>query len=293
MMMNKIPRDLKQLNRDQIFNASLQEVNARLISVDIFAHKGTRGHAAIVAGSIGMMGAALLCTRANIRSGCGKTTAFVSLNHFDLVHAQAPEALLVDINHPGIEFSSFNAIGIGPGLGNNQQTTEILENSFTTCKPMVIDADALNCISTHKTLLEKIPKDSILTPHLREWERLFGKAEDDFDRINRSIDICKIYNINILIKGYYSVLTTHSGAFFINGTGNAGMAKAGSGDVLTGLLTGLLAMGYPSDSAGIIGMFVHGLAGDIAKEKLGEASMCASDLVYFFPHAFQRLKGST
>lgn len=287
--MNEIPFDLKQLDRLKVFQKSQLEAFSRLKKVDNFAHKGTRGHAAIVAGSMGMMGASILSVRASIKSGCGKTTGFVSANHFDLMHAQAPEAILADINHGEIDFSIFNAIGIGPGLGNNKSTVELLEKSFSFNKPMVIDADALNCMATHKTLLKAVPMDSILTPHLREWERLFGHAENDAERINHSVEICKTHNINVLIKGHFSVLVTRLGKLFINGTGNAGMAKAGSGDVLTGLLTGLLARGYTPESAGIIGMFIHGLAGDIAKENLGEEAMSATDHICYFSHAFLRL----
>jgi NAD(P)H-hydrate epimerase len=289
--MNKIPKDFNALERKEIRDASFLEAKSRLKNYSPFAHKGTRGHAAIFAGSPGMMGAAILSTNACLRSGCGKTTTIIPETYFSMMHQSAPEALLSPRN-PSLDLSTFSAIGVGPGIGTSTELGNSLKQVFNSSLPQVIDADALNYLSQNKDLLTTLPKDSILTPHLKEWERLFGKFKDENELINTLVNICNKYNFNILIKGYYSVLVTPSGEYHVNGTGNSGMGKAGSGDVLTGLLSGLLAQGYSGEDAGIIGMFVHGLSGDLAKEAIGEDAMVSGDLLQFLGEAFKILRDS-
>ena len=291
MTMNKIPKDFNALERKEIRDASFLEAKSRLKNYSPFAHKGTRGHAAIFAGSPGMMGAAILSTNACLRSGCGKTTTIVPETYFSMMHQAAPEALLSNRNS-SLDLSNFSAIGVGPGIGTSPELENSLKQVFNSRLPQVIDADALNFLSHNKDLLSTLPKDTILTPHLKEWERLFEKFKDENELINTSVNICNKYNINILIKGYYSVLVTPSGEYHVNGTGNSGMGKAGSGDVLTGLLSGLLAQGYSAEDAGIIGMFVHGLSGDLAKEAIGEDAMVSGDLLKYLGEAFKILRHS-
>jgi len=287
--MNDIPQDLRSLVRVDVFNSSTAEAKKRIKSYDSFAHKGTRGHAAVAAGSSGMMGAAILSTSACMRSGCGKTTAIVPSSYFSLIHSTIPEALVCDREAKDIPFDSFDALAVGPGIGSSASSKKLLELFLSTHIPLVIDADGLNILSIEKDWITKLPQGSILTPHHGEWERLFFKTHDDYFKINTSVEICNKHNINILIKGHNSIFVTPS-AIFINGTGNAGMAKAGSGDVLTGILASLLAQGYSSEDAGILGMYIHGLAGDFARDKWGEDYMNATDIIHYLSAAFQSLR---
>lgn len=290
MMMNELPKTLNELERNSVFETSAREAQSRLVHFEADVHKGIRGHAALVAGSSGMMGAALLALMAASRSGCGKITAIAPANSSNLVHNTIPEALFRNFENQSTLLNNYQSIGIGPGSGNSPALHAWIRKICLHGSPAVFDADSLNMLATDKSLFKQLPHESILTPHLGEWERLFGKSPNDINRINTSIDICKSNNINILIKGYYSVFVNSKGTLFINGTGNAGMAKAGSGDVLTGILTSLLAQGYSPESAGIVGMFIHGLAGDLAKDKTGEDGMKATDIIDSIPEAFKTLR---
>lgn len=287
--MNDIPHNLKDLNRVDVFNSSIVEVKRRIKTFDDFAHKGTRGHAAIIAGSQGMMGAAILATSACMRSGSGKTTSFVPSSNFNLIHQTVPEALVRSSELVPKSYQEFQSIAIGPGLGINDHSKDLLESVLTASCPIVIDADGINIISKYPTLINDLPKDVLLTPHHGEWEKLFHKCDNDYLKIKTSIEYCKTQNINILLKGHFSILITPNG-YFINGTGNVGMAKAGSGDVLTGILGSLLAQGYSVEDAGIIGMFIHGLAGDLARDNLGDDYMTASDIIHYLSAAFRSIR---
>jgi len=284
-----IPDDLRELNEDEVRFHTFSEIKKCLKTFDKFSHKGTRGHAAIFAGSHGMMGAALLSVMSANRSGAGKVTAIIPEEYFSLIHTQSPESLVV-ANNSEISYQQFNSIGIGPGLGSQTLNHQLFTTIFSAGIPIVLDADALNFFSIQKNMFEQIPQNSILTPHLREWDRLFGEEKNDKVRIEKTISICMKHKINILIKGHFSCLISSDGEIVFNGTGNAGMAKAGSGDVLTGLITGLLAQGYMPRHAALIGMYLHGLAGDLAKENLGEDSMLASDQINYFSNAFLKLR---
>ena len=288
-MMNNIPHDLSVLDRIEIFNLSTVEAKKRIKSFDPTAHKGIRGHAAIIAGSHGMMGASILATQSCMRAGCGKTTAFVPDEYFSLLHSTVPEALVKSNNFETLKDEPYDAIAVGPGLGITPESASLLKRCLETDKPLVIDADGLNLLSKEKSLFNTIPKGSTLTPHHGEWEKLFGKSSSDSYKINTSIEFCNKLNINILLKGFFSVFITPY-SIHINGTGNNGMGKGGSGDVLTGILASLLAQGYAAEDAGIIAMYVHGLAGDFAREHLGEDYMTASDIIHYQSMAFQTLR---
>jgi ADP-dependent NAD(P)H-hydrate dehydratase / NAD(P)H-hydrate epimerase len=297
-MQRSIPYNLNTLDGEQIRRESTLSAASRLKTFDAFSHKGTRGHAAIVAGSPGMMGACLLSTKAAVKSGAGKVTAFVPKEYFGLVHLAVPEAI-VKHNAPEEEeekdkpTKAFDAIGIGPGMGISNLTRQwIGELGRLEKQPCVIDADALNQIAQESDLLKVLPTDALLTPHPLEWERLFGKVKNDRERIEKTLELCSRYQINMILKGHFSCLVTRDGELHINGTGNAGMGKGGSGDLLTGLLTGLLAQGYTAKDAAIVGMYIHGLAGDLARERLGEEYMSASDTLAFFSDAFIFLRKS-
>jgi len=289
-MFQTIPNYISELDETLIKQKSVEILHDKLKTFDKFSHKGDRGHAALFAGSVGMMGACILAARACSKSGVGKITSIVPTTCFDLIHSSVPEAIVVSNETQNLNYSIFDSIGIGPGLGSELVNDDVLTHIFSYNKPMVIDADALKLLAKHPTLIEQIPKSSILTPHLLEWKRLFGEVSHDRERIDKSVSISTKYGIYILIKGHFSCLTTPIGKVHFNATGNAGMAKGGSGDVLTGLITGLLAQRYDPETAALLGMYIHGIAGDMAKTSLGEEAMTASDQINFFSAAFTEFR---
>jgi hydroxyethylthiazole kinase-like uncharacterized protein yjeF len=259
-----------------------------------FAHKGTYGHAALVCGSYGMMGAAVLSSLACLRSGAGKLSSFIPTCGYTILQTAVPEAMCVVsgedhlLSAPGIE--KFDAVGIGPGIGMHSSHKKLLAEIFEKVNsPMVIDADALNCIAENKALLKSIPPSSILTPHPKEFERLFGRSENDFERSRSALQMSKELNLYIILKGHYSFISTPGGQGFFNSTGNAGMATAGTGDALTGIITGLLARGYDPPGSSLLGVYLHGLAGDHAANKFGEEAMIAGDIVDHLGEAFKQI----
>ena len=262
-----------------------------------FAHKGTMGHALLVVGSRGMTGAAILATRAALRSGAGKVTAHVPHDCLNLLQVSVPEAVVQmdadsDVISAAIDTSNFQAVGIGPGLGRSRYTAMALHTYLSVqSSPMVIDADALNLLSENPEWMELLPSDSILTPHPRELEGLVGHCANSFERMNRARDLAATRHVFVVVKGHYSQICTPTGDVLFNPTGNPGMATAGSGDVLTGILTGLLAQGYLPAEAVQLGVYLHGLAGDLAADALGEESLMASDIIAYLPAAFKTLKG--
>jgi len=290
-MFDKINSDLQELDENEIRIHTFQKVKGILKIFNPFSHKGNRGHAAIFAGSHGMMGAAILSTMAATKSGAGKVSVIIPERYFELIHISIPEALVIS-NVDEIEFEKFDSIGIGPGLGSEILTMPLVEKLFSSKNRLVLDADMLNFISINSSLLNRIPTDSILTPHLLEWKRLFGEAINDKTRILKTQEICTKYAINVLIKGHISVLVTSKGEVHFNANGNAGMAKGGSGDVLTGLIAGLLAQGYSQIDAGQLAMYIHGLSGDLAMKLHGENAMTATDEIHQFGQAFASLSQS-
>ena len=186
----------------------------------------------------------------------------------------------------------FDAMGIGPGLGTEETTAiAMISQIRRTQAPTVIDADGLNILASHRAWLQQIPVDSILTPHPVEFERLAGgRFNDSYERMEKAVEMARSMHIYIIVKDHYSMLCMPNGKVVFNSTGNSGMATAGSGDVLTGIITALLARGYSQKEACIIGMFLHGLAGDIAAEELGKESLMASDIINCLPKAFKRME---
>lgn len=263
---------------------------------DAFVHKGDMGHAFLVAGSYGMAGAAVLAARACMRSGVGKLSVYTPKVNYTVMQTAVPEAVLQIGNNEhkfieAVDTSKYSAMGIGPGLGTDESTALALISQLrrATC-PIVIDADALNILASHRAWLQQLPKDSILTPHPKEMERLLGSSSHDCcELLNRTSEMASRLQIYILLKGHHSALCLPSGQVVFNTTGNAGMATAGSGDVLTGIITGLLARGYQPHRACILGMYLHGLAGDLAERSVGMESLVASDIIKWLPSAFRRL----
>ncbi len=283
------------------------ETNYELIDAEIistiykprnrFAHKGNFGHVLIIAGSYGKMGAAILCAKACLRSGAGLTTCHIPKCGYEIMQTSLPEAMVMtDFNSSIVtkieeDISKFSCIGIGPGIGTASETKKLLHEIFKAYKkPIVLDADALNIISSDKELLKKIPANSVLTPHPKEFERLFGKTENDFDRLQLAQQKAKELNLVIVLKGHHTFIATPGGKAYFNNTGNAGMAKGGSGDVLTGILTALIAQYHDTVEATILAVYIHGLAGDIAAEEYSMEAVIAGDIIENLGEAFLLIK---
>lgn len=258
-----------------------------------FSHKGNYGHAALYAGSLGMMGAAVLAARSCLRSGVGKLTCKVPAVGYAILQTLAPEALCSPVGNDYIEdigdLGGVQALGIGPGIGTQKGTAAVLEKLLATNLPCVLDADALNIIAANPALLQAIPPHSVITPHPREFERLFGKSDNDFARLHLAMAKAEQYHIYIVLKGHYTAVITPMGRVYFNSSGNAGMAKAGTGDVLLGLITGLMCQQYPLPEAAIAAVYLHGKAGDIASFKFSQQAMQAGDLVDCIGEAWKSL----
>jgi len=259
-----------------------------------FSHKGDYGHALLISGSLGKMGAAVLSARGALRAGVGLLTVHVPTAANHILQTSLPEAML-SLDPSDVMFTKspnvdvYNVIGVGPGLGQSEQTAKALGKILEEGKPMVIDADALNLLATHRELLQLVPAGSILTPHPKEFERLAGKSANEFDRLEKQLTLAMQLKSVVLVKGAHTAIATPNGKTIFNSTGNPGMATAGSGDVLTGILTGLLAQDYSADDAALLGVYLHGLAGDLGSSELGENSIIAGDLIEYLPDAFKSL----
>ena len=261
-----------------------------------FAHKGTYGHALLIGGSHGKIGAIRLSSYACLRTGAGLLTSLIPGCGYQLMQASLPEAMVITssmdhhISEMPSDLSKFNVIGIGPGLGVSAETAMAFQKLLANYhQPMVIDADALNLISANHGLLKHIPPFSILTPHPKEFERMFGKTDNDFDRLLLAAKMAKELQVVIILKGHHSFIAMPGGKGYFNTTGNPGMAKAGSGDVLTGILAGLLAQGYSPGEVALMGVFLHGLAGDHAAASRSQEAMIASDIIEHLPSAFKEI----
>jgi ADP-dependent NAD(P)H-hydrate dehydratase / NAD(P)H-hydrate epimerase len=261
-----------------------------------FDHKGVFGHGLLISGSYGKMGAAVLGARAALRTGIGLISCHIPSCGVDIIQTSIPEAMVkADQNEKHLSEISgtdnYSAIGVGPGIGTGVETQMALHTLLRECrKPMVIDADAINILSLNKTWLSLIYPGTILTPHPKEFERLAGETENSFYRLQRQIGLSVEFKCIIVLKGANTSITTPEGKVFFNSTGNPGMATAGSGDVLTGILLALLAQGYPPENASVLGVYLHGLAGDMASDELCQESIIASDIINNIPFAFNKLK---
>jgi ADP-dependent NAD(P)H-hydrate dehydratase / NAD(P)H-hydrate epimerase len=252
---------------------------------DKFSHKGTYGRALIIAGSYGMIGAAILVAKACLRTGTGLCRTYIPECGYEIMQSALPENMVMtDPDFKSItdipDIHSYNAIAVGPGLGEKEETKKALSKLFKETKlPLVIDASALNMIASDKTLFNIIPPNSILTPHPKEFERLAGPSLNDFERLNMLRALSDKIKCFIVLKGAYTVVATPKGTLHFNSTGNPGMATAGSGDVLTGIITSLLAQGYEPYKAAILAVYLHGYAGDSAALRLSKSSLMASDII--------------
>ncbi|WP_378187944.1 NAD(P)H-hydrate dehydratase [Aquimarina sp. W85] len=259
-----------------------------------FSHKGTYGHSLLVGGSYGKIGSMILATKAAMRVGSGLATAYIPECGYTALQTSVPTAMVItDDNDNYIEAINYtvnaNAIGIGMGMGTHKKTIMAFGNLLKKINdPIVIDADALNSIASEKELANSIPADSILTPHPKELERLIGKWKDDFEKIEKAKQYSKRYKCILVIKGAFTLIINNDDVF-INTTGNPGMATGGTGDVLTGMITGLLAQGYASLQAALIAVYLHGLAGDLSIQNTGYQGLLATDLVESIGKSFLKL----
>ena len=248
-----------------------------------FSHKGTYGKTTIIAGSFGKIGAAVLATKAALKSGSGLTFILAPKCGYEILQSNCPEAMFISGGeNQVINFDSEKdaTVGIGPGLGTHSDTeTSFLEFLRIGEKPLVIDADALNILSKNLDYLKFIPENSIITPHPKEFERLFGQTENSFHQLNLARKKARDLKINIVLKGHHTQIITPSDQVYYNSTGNSGMAKGGSGDALLGIITSLLAQNYTPEHAAILGVWLHGKAGDFAAEKFSKEAMLPSDLI--------------
>jgi len=261
-----------------------------------FSHKGTYGHGLLISGSYGKMGAAILASKACLRSGIGLLSTHIPRLGYDIMQTAVPESM-VSIDRSDIifteypELKNFDAIGVGPGIDTKCNSIRALEELIEECdKPLVLDADALNIIGANNELKKDLPKGTILTPHMKEFERILGKSNGAFDRNEKQRAFSQEQSVVMVLKGAFTAITDENGRCYFNPTGNPGMATAGSGDVLTGIILSLLAQGYSSLHAALIGVYVHGLAGDLAAEEIGQDALIASDIVNFLPHAWKNIR---
>lgn len=253
-----------------------------------FSHKGTYGHGLIIAGSKGKMGAAVLSSKAALRSGIGLLTAFIPACGYTIFQTSLPEAMCITDSsenfHSELTFdlSPYTSVGIGPGMGIHARTKMLLEKLLDTINvPMVLDADALNVLSEHPDLRDRIPANTILTPHPKEFERLAGKSNNTYERLERQIQFAQKHACIVVLKDAITSVVFPNGKVFFNTTGNPGMATGGTGDALTGIITGLLSQGYSPENAALIGVYYHGKAGDSAAKHVGENQLMASDLIQY------------
>ncbi|MEP1094476.1 MAG: NAD(P)H-hydrate dehydratase [Cyclobacteriaceae bacterium] len=256
----------------------------KLIPVrDKFSHKSKVGKLLVVAGSKGKMGAAALCARAALRAGVGLINVHSPKCGVDILQTLVPEAMVVEDEEESIisKIESTDAyVAIGPGIGTDSKTKNALVKFLkANDKPLVLDADALNILAEDKNLLDKLPNQSILTPHPGEFKRLVGQWTNDFEKLEKLRSFCMKYKLNVVLKGAYSAVCSVSGNIFFNPSGNPGMATAGSGDVLTGIISSFLAQGLSPFDALSLGVYIHGKAGDNAAEEVGENSLIASDII--------------
>ncbi|HTR29418.1 MAG TPA: NAD(P)H-hydrate dehydratase [Puia sp.] len=290
------PGYLQQVSREaELLDAGI--VRAIFRPRPPFAHKGNFGHALLVAGSHGKMGAAVLGARACLRSGAGLLTCHVPGCGYAIMQTTVPEAMVIvdpDENiHSDLDedISGYSVIGVGPGIGMEGRTVEFLRTLLAGCRrPMVLDADALNILASSADLWKLVPPYSILTPHPKEFERLFGPSSDDYARISLASESARQRRCVIVLKGHYSYIAMPGGKAYFNSTGNPGMAKGGSGDALTGILTGLLSQGYSPGETALLGVYLHGLAGDLAAAAWSQESMLASDLTDQLGQAFTEIQ---
>ncbi len=261
-----------------------------------FDHKGNFGHGLLVAGSYCKMGAALLGAKAALRSGIGLITCHVPSCGINILQAHIPEAMASSdqaekmISDPSVK-GSFDAAAIGPGIGTDPETQKAFHSILLNRdRPLVVDADGINILGLNKKWLSALPGETVITPHVKEFERLTGRIDNDYSRLEKQIEFASEFNCIVVLKGANTSIATPGGKVYFNSTGNPGMATAGSGDTLTGIILAFLSQGYSPEHASILGVYLHGLAGDIAAGKNGYESLIASDIIDCLGEAFLKCR---
>ncbi|MCE3228073.1 MAG: dehydrogenase [Bacteroidetes bacterium] len=260
-----------------------------------FDHKGTYGHSLLVAGSQGKSGAAIISAKACMRSGAGLLTVHSNKETLNALLNHLPEAMGSEDRDAEkiteIDPERYTAIAFGPGIGTHEDTQTVLKKLLNYYKgKLVIDADGLNILSENKTWLNFLPPGTILTPHPKEFERLVGESENEFERLKILKQFSLKYNCIVVLKGAHSAVAMPDGNVFFNSSGNPSLAKAGSGDGLTGIILGLLSRGYNAPQAAIIGTYIHGYAADLCLKKMSMESVLISDVINQLPKAFRKLE---
>ncbi|MBC7914076.1 MAG: NAD(P)H-hydrate dehydratase [Pyrinomonadaceae bacterium] len=260
------------------------DIASRLKKREPFSHKGTYGHALIIAGSTETLGAALLCSEACVATGAGLTTACIPAEGLTALNIRLPEAMAALRHHnslpENLNWGKYNAVAIGSGLGVSPQSIEIVQQTFSKFKkPLVVDADAITILSSHPKLLASIPPHSILTPHVKEFDRLFGTHANWWERLETGMKKAPELGCVIVLKNRYTIIFTPDGKCIFNPTGTPAMASGGMGDVLTGMITAFLAQGYKPEDSAFLGVFLHGRAGQELVKKEGLGVVTASKLI--------------
>ena len=255
-----------------------------------WSHKGTYGHSLLIGGSFGKIGAITLAVNGALKSGSGLVSAYLPKCGYEIMQVAVPEAMVEVDDDTALEFFNFKTnatvIGIGPGMGTAEKTALGFENFIKDNKlPLVIDADAINLLSENIQLMEFIPENSILTPHPKELERLLGSWKNDYEKLEKAKAFSEKYKVIIVIKGANTTII-YGHSIFINSTGNPALATGGSGDVLTGIITGLTAQGYPTLNAAIFGVYLHGKTADLAIQQNAYETFTASTILDYLPDAF-------
>lgn len=275
----------------------LKEILKHYKTIGPHTHKGIQGHAMLIAGSYGKMGAAVLASKAAIKSGCGLVTAFIPKCGYEIIQIAIPEVMvLTDKEEEYISKITFDiqpqAIGLGPGMGQDEATQKAVHEFLKNNRiPLIMDADALNILSQNKSWLSLLVPKTILTPHPKELERLIGKWTSEEEKFQKTIAFSKEYNLIVVMKGAPTHIIDGE-MMYQNTTGNAALATAGSGDVLTGIISSLLAQSYEPIQAAVLGVYLHGLTADIALPETGYQSFIASDIISNIGKAFLSLENS-
>ncbi|MBK5195116.1 MAG: NAD(P)H-hydrate dehydratase [Proteiniphilum sp.] len=278
-----------------IFFTEYEEIRALLKPLGRFAHKGTEGHALIIGGSLGKIGSVCLASKAALKTGCGLVTAYLPKCGMPVIQSFLPEAMAVEDNHPErISYIGYDllpdAIGIGIGMGQQAETEDAFHYFLKNNKaPLVIDADGLNLLAKHPKWLAYLPSRTILTPHPKELSRLIGMWSDDYDKIQKTRFFANENDLVVVIKGAYSLIIDADN-IYMNSTGTPALATAGSGDVLTGMITSLLAQGYKSTEAARVGVYLHGLTADLTQKSIHPRSFTAGDIIENIGNAYLNLE---
>jgi len=255
-----------------------------------WSHKGTFGHSLIIGGSFGKIGAVTLAAKGALKIGSGLVSTYIPKCGYTIIQTSIPEAMVEVDNEKHLDYFNFkttpSVIGIGPGMGTHEKTITGFEKFLKENKtPLVIDADAINILAKNQSLLEFLPENSVLTPHPKELQRLIGPWKNDYEKIEKTKTLSEKYKCIVVIKGAHTI-TIQGDSLFVNSTGNPGLATGGSGDVLTGMITGLIAQGYSPLNAAVFATYLQGRTADIASQEIGYEAFTASTIIDFLPDAF-------